>query len=167
MSSQLLSAQVTKPAESGSVQAWVRLLRGHAAMRRSLSVQLQADHGLTINEYEALLLLSHAEGNRMRRVDLADGLQLTASGVTRLLDGLRERGLVDKDTCAGDARVTYAVLVDSGHTKLGEAACSHVRAIRTLFEERYSEDEIESLVALLGRLPGTGAGGGETASCTP
>ncbi len=143
--------------------AWIRLLRGHAGMRRSVSAQLQADHGLTVNEYEALLLLSRAENNHMRRVDLADSLQLTPSGVTRLLDGLRARGYVEKAECPGDARVTYAVLSDAGAGKLREASCSHVATIRALFDERYSGPEIDTLVELLGRLPGAG---GE-ASCTP
>ena len=88
---------------------WVRLLRGHAAMRRTLSSELHAEHGLTVNDYEALLLLSRAEDGQLRRVDLADGLQLTPSGVTRLLDGLEEQGLVCKGVCESDARVTYAV----------------------------------------------------------
>lgn len=145
------------------MDAWVRLLRGHAGMRRAVTAQLQADHGLTVNEYEALLLLSRAEDCRMRRVDLAGSLQLTPSGVTRMLDGLRERGLVEKGECTGDARVTYAVLTGAGAEKLREASCSHVAAIRALFEERYNAGEIETLIELLGRLPGTG---GEP-SCMP
>lgn len=164
MSSQLLSEQAsTETGKAGPVDAWVRLLRGHAGMRRAVTTQLQADHGLTINEYEALLLLSRAQDKQMRRVDLADSLQLTPSGVTRMLDGLRDSGLVDKAECPGDARVTYAVLTDAGASKLREASCSHVAAIRALFEERYSAAEVERLAELLGRLPGAG---GE-ACCTP
>lgn len=132
----------------------MRLLRGHAATRRSLDGQLQRDHGLTVNDYEALLLLSRADGNRMRRVDLADGLQLTASGVTRLLDGLQNKGLVEKATCSSDARVTYAVLTEGGRRKLEEAACSHVAEIRAVFEERYTSAELATLVELLSKLPG-------------
>lgn len=145
------------------MDAWVRLLRGHAGMRRAISAQLQADHSLTVNEYEVLLLLSRAENSHMRRVDIAASLQLTPSGVTRLLDGLRERGFVDKAECPSDARVTYAVLTPAGADKLGEASCSHVAAIRAVFEQRYSAPEIEALVDLLGRLPGSGGEQG----CTP
>src|SRR5690348_10482428 len=101
MSSQVLSSQASHVA----LDAWVRLLRGHAAARRALSAELQAEHGLTVNDYECLLLLSRAEENAMRRVDLAEGLQLTASGVTRLLDGLEASGCVAKQTCDRDARV--------------------------------------------------------------
>lgn len=158
MSSQLLNTQQQSPAvdEPLAVDAWVRLLRGHAGIRRSISAQLQAEHGLTVNEYETLLLLERAPDRQMRRVDLADSLQLTPSGITRLLDGLRERDLVCKAACAGDARVSYAVLTEAGHDKLTEASCSHVRAIRAQFEELYSEQEIQTLIDLLGRLPGAG-----------
>jgi DNA-binding MarR family transcriptional regulator len=149
-----MSTQVLISQDSSAVEAWVRLLRGHAVTRRSLDAQLQGTHGLTVNDYEALLLLSRADGNHMRRVDLADGLQLTASGVTRLLDGLEGQGLVAKSTCSSDARVTYAVLTDAGRTKLEEAASSHVTAIREVFEERYTQDELASLTELLSRLPG-------------
>jgi len=62
---------------------WVRLLRGHAALRRMVSAQLQGDHGLSVNDYETLLLLSRADDGQLRRVDLAEGLQLTPSGITR------------------------------------------------------------------------------------
>src|SRR5262245_16132948 len=121
---------------------WVRLLRGHAALRRTLSVQLQGDHGLSVNDYEALLRLSRAEDGQLRRVDLADGLQLTPSGVTRMLDGLEQLGLVCKGQCPGDARVSYAVITDAGRKRLKEASASHTLAIRTICEELYSEDEL-------------------------
>ena len=142
----------------------MRLLRGHAAMRRTLSTELQGDHGLTVNDYEALLLLSRADDGHMRRVDLADGLQLTPSGVTRLLEGLEEQGLVTKDVCSRDARVTYAVITEAGLRKLKEASCGHVSAIRALFEERFSEAELRQLSELMGRLPG--AEGAVSEECT-
>src|SRR5437763_12073756 len=108
MSSQLLTDQ-----EPRAIDAWARLLRSHSAMRRTLSAQLQAEHGLTVTDYEALLLLSRADDRHMRRVDLAEGLALTPSGVTRLLDGLEKTGCVEKATCSSDARVAYAVRTDA------------------------------------------------------
>ena len=132
---------------------FVRLLRGHAAVTRELNAQLVADHGLTINDYEALLHLARAEERRMRRIDLAERLILTASGITRLLDGLEQAGYVDRDSCASDRRVTYAVLTDAGLAKLREASKSHVADIRSFFESRFSSDELDELVGLLDRLP--------------
>ena len=146
MSSQVLTTQV--------LPAWARLLRAHAATTRRLSAELFAEHGLTINDFEALLHLSRAEEGRMRRVDLAEKLILTASGVTRLLDGLEQAGLVDRAACASDRRVTYAVLTETGRAKLREASRSHVADIREFFETRFSAEELDQLAGLLGRLPG-------------
>jgi DNA-binding MarR family transcriptional regulator len=59
--------------------------------------------------------------------------------------------------------VTYAVLTDAGRTRLKDASCSHVAAIRELFEGRYSDAELQTLAELLGRLPGAP----DAADCTP
>jgi DNA-binding MarR family transcriptional regulator len=154
MSRQVLRDQVVADA---AVEAFVNLLRSHAGTSRALSADLTAEHGLTINDYEALLLLSRAENESLRRIDLASKLLLTASGVTRLLDGLEREGYVEKGSCASDARVTYAVLTDRGRDKLDQASCSHVAAIRALFEERFSIEELATLTELLSRLPGAAA----------
>jgi DNA-binding MarR family transcriptional regulator len=163
-----LTSQVSSTAaakRSPGLQAWVRLLRGHAAARRRINAQLHAEHGLTVNAYEALLLLSKADGGVLRRVDLAEELQLTASGVTRLLDGLEEQNCVAKKSCSSDARVTYAALTETGRKKLKTASSTHVAGIEALFEERFTDSELETLVELLGRLPG--AGGVTGTDCTP
>jgi DNA-binding MarR family transcriptional regulator len=139
----------------------VRLLRGYASATRAMSAQLEAEHGLTINDYEALLHLARAEGGRMRRVDLAKQILLTASGVTRLLDGLERAGWVERGSCASDRRVTYAVLTDTGRTKLREAGESHVAGVRAFFEARFSSEELDQLASLLGRLPGAAGAVGE------
>lgn len=150
----------TRPA----LDAWIRLLRAHAASTRELSAQLIAEHSLTINDYEALLHLSRAEDGRMRRVDLAGRLLLTASGVTRLLEGLEAAGLVEKAACASDRRVTYAVLTDAGRERLQAASRSHIASVRDLFESRFTEEELGELAALLERLPGAAGAEGEDCS---
>jgi DNA-binding MarR family transcriptional regulator len=152
-----LRGQLLIGQQHSALEAWVRLLRGHASLRRSLSAQLQEEHGLGISEYEALLLLARADGGLMRRVDLAEGLGLSPSGVTRLLDGLEAGGLVEKGTCESDLRVTYAVLTDTGRQRLERSSSSHLAAIASVFEERYAPDELATLAELLARLPGAAA----------
>ena len=110
-------------------------------------------HGLTLNGYEVMLHLAHAPDRRLRRVDLAESVLLTASGITRLLEGLERAGYVGRAASEQDARVTYAVLTDEGYEKLRSAAPTHVGSIRDLFAEHFSSDELEALTELLGRLP--------------
>jgi DNA-binding MarR family transcriptional regulator len=159
MTSQVLSTQ-----SFASVDAFARLLRAHAAMTRELNAGLLTDHGLSITDYQCLLTLAHAEDGSMRRVDLAEQLQLTPSGVTRLLDGLERDGWVTKGTCSSDARVTYAVLTEEGRERLESAGRSHITQVRELIEGQFSEDELSTLVELLGRLPGGNAGRGDACS---
>jgi DNA-binding MarR family transcriptional regulator len=130
------------------------LLRAHSAATRRLNAELQSEHGLSINDYEALYLLSRAEGRRMKRVELSRRLALTPSGVTRLLEGLETSGLVERTACSEDLRVAYAELTDAGAAKLECASCGHVGSIRSLFEEHFSEVEIDELTELLGHFPG-------------
>lgn len=153
MSRQVLSRQAFQ--ERPALNVWVGLLRAHATLTRELNADLVNAHGLTINDYEVLLHLARADGNRLRRVDLADRLLLTASGITRLLDGLERAGYVCKETCPSDGRVSYAKLTDDGATKLKDASTTHIAGIRELFESRFEDGELEQLADLLGRLPST------------
>jgi DNA-binding MarR family transcriptional regulator len=155
MSSQVLSSQ--------GLSAWVAFLRGHAALTRELNAQLVADHGLTMNDYEVLLRLSHAPDRRLKRVELAQSVLLTPSGITRLLDGLEEAGWVEKASCASDARITYAVLTEPGVDKLREAAASHLADIDRLFAAHFEDSELETLARLLGRIDGAES----TETCEP
>jgi DNA-binding MarR family transcriptional regulator len=147
---------MTTTAPPQRLDSWISFLRSHAAITRELSAQLQREHGLTLNDYEVLLLLAHADGGMMRRVDLAGAVLLTASGITRLLEGLERSGYVVKETCASDARVSYAKITDDGREKLRVAGVTHLRGIDELFVGRYSGSELATLAELLARLPVTG-----------
>ena len=154
MSSQVLSHQALSDQESNLPDtAWVRFLRAHAALTRELSSRLEALHELTLTDFDVLVQLYYAEGRRLRRIDLARSVLLTASGITRLLDGLESCGLVAKERCDSDARVTYAVLTKSGVKKIEEARESHLADIEELFGSRFSPQERAQLTELLGRLP--------------
>jgi DNA-binding MarR family transcriptional regulator len=131
----------------------VRFLRAHAALTRELSSRLEAVHELTLSDFDVLVQLYYAEERRMRRIDLARSVLLTASGITRLLDGLESSGLVGKERCESDARVTYAVLTDAGVRKIEEARESHLADIEELFGAPFSTQELKQLADLLGRLP--------------
>lgn len=133
---------------------FVRLLRAQGSLRREIEARLLAEHGLSANDFETLLHLSHAERGAMRRIDLAKRLRLTPSGVTRLLDGLERAGVTDRSGCPTDARVTYAVITDKGRETLRRAACTHAATCDAVIGTHLSPTELEELAGLLGRLPG-------------
>ena len=159
MSSQVLSTQAID--EAVELAAFARLMRAHTILRRELEAEVLSPRGLTINDFEALMHLFKAFELRLRRVDLVELLMLTPSGVTRLLDGLQESGLVENLQCEDDARVTWARLTEDGVETVQCVGASHAKRLQSLFGEALSQDEVGQLSELLGRLPGVGAG-----SCT-
>ena len=158
------TSEASQQAAGAAVRAWTRLLRAHASTTRLLGAELLEEHGLTINDYEALLVLSHAQGRRLKRVDLSRQLLLTPSGITRLLEGLQQTGLVERQACPSDLRITYARLTDAGAQRLEAASCAHTRSVHALFEEHLSQTEINQLADTLDKLPGVT---GTNSPCTP
>jgi DNA-binding MarR family transcriptional regulator len=151
----------TDTATRTDTEPFALFLRAHAALVRELSSELEAEHGLTINDYEVLLRLARAPERRMRRVDLAEQVLLTPSGITRLLEGLERLGYVDRAACTEDARVKYALLTDTGHAKLRDAGKTHVAGIERLFLDRFDEQERGQLTEFLRRI------GEADEPCTP
>lgn len=156
MPSQVLSEQ------ESAITAFGRFVRAHAALTRRLSGLLLERHGLTLSDFEVLLHLADAPDRRLRRIDLADRVVLTPSGITRLLDGLEAAGLVARAECATDRRVVYAELTEAGLRRFEESRMTHRDTIRTLFAASLGPEEIETLGELLGRLPGAG---GDLGAC--
>ncbi len=77
--------------------------------------------GLGFNEFVILYHLSLAPEEKMRRIDLADKMGLTPSGVTRLLAPMEKIGLITREAAARDARVSYVKITDSGKRNLSES----------------------------------------------
>jgi DNA-binding MarR family transcriptional regulator len=140
------------------LDAFARLMRAASLLRRELDVEVLRPRGLTLNDFDALLHLSRADEGRLRRVDLVERLTLTPSGVTRLLEGLQEAGLVENVQCDDDARVTWARLTTEGVELLECVGESHAERLRALFRAGLTEREVSDLAELLGKLPGVGPG---------
>jgi DNA-binding MarR family transcriptional regulator len=145
--------------EGAALEAWRSYLQSHASIVRVLDAELAADHGITSRDYEVMLYLAQESDQRLAMSALAERTMLTRSGITRLVDGLVEAGLVERVRCPSDARVSYARLTEVGYDKLREAGCSHVRSIHRVFLEHFTPEEVDQLAELLRRLPGAYPGG--------
>ena len=103
---------------SKELEFFLTLSRAQAVLARRFDGILGSLHGLGLGDFTVLLHLSEAPGGRLRRVDLAERVGLTVSGVTRTLIPLEKIGLVTRQSDARDARVAYAVLTETGRELL-------------------------------------------------
>lgn len=129
---------------SQSLDFCLRLASAHAALVRRFDGRLGALHGLSFGDFLVLLHLGRAPGGKLRRVDLAAQLGLTASAVTRTLIPLEKIGLVTRQPDARDARVGYAVLTRSGRRLLEEAS----ESAELISQEVFTSDQVPRLDAL-------------------
>jgi DNA-binding MarR family transcriptional regulator len=112
---------------------------------------LVSTHGITAGEYGVLVRLSEADGERLRMCDLAQGLRMSPSGLTRRIDGLAKQGFVAREASPDDRRVQFAVLTDDGLAKLKTVAPTHVAAVRAGLIDHLSGDDIRVLGEVLDR----------------
>lgn len=93
-----------------------------ATVQAVLSRQFDGRLGsLGLTEFRILFHLERAPGGTLRRVDLAERVGLTASGVTRLLAPMEKIGLVKSAAQAQDARVRSVALAPGGKRMLHES----------------------------------------------
>ncbi len=141
------------------LHAWRGLLRTHALVVKRLDAELEAAHDLPLTSYEVLLHLDAAEGTRMRMCDLAEGIMLSRSGLTRLVDRLEREGLVERVSCSDDARGAFARLTEAGTAKLREAAPVHLEGIRRHFLAHLTAEQLRVLAELWDAVAGAAAAG--------
>jgi len=122
---------------------WRAFVRAQAHVSRRLDEDLRSEHGLSLQEYVALLFLAEAPERRLRMGRLADSLTLSKSGATRLIDRLVDDGLVDRVTCSSDLRGAEAALTEAGLDRLRTAAPTHLRGIAEYFLSAIDEDDLQ------------------------
>jgi DNA-binding MarR family transcriptional regulator len=134
-----------------SLPAILRLMRAQSFVEARVDPGLGAVHGLALREFMFLTQLDQAPLNRLRRVDLANRLNVSQSTVTRMALPLEKLGFVKREADPRDARVGYVVLTKAGRQRVADARATLERSAAALFRDRWSDKEIETLSSLLGR----------------
>lgn len=120
-------------ARDARLAPWRAFVRAQAHVSRRLDEDLRAEHGLSLQEYVALLILAESPERRLRMGRLADSLTLSKSGATRLIDRLVDDGFVARVSCSSDLRGAEAALTEAGLDRLRTAAPTHLRGIADYF----------------------------------
>lgn len=95
------------------------IVKANFTLTRRLSV-----HGLDFTDFMILSFLNDAPEQKLRRIDLADKMGLTASGITRMLLPLEKLGIIERSLDDSDARARYAIITKAGKNLLQDATSS-------------------------------------------
>ena len=135
-----------------TTEAWRSLLMAFSRVNHRLEEDLRAEADLNLGWYEVLLQLASSKTGRLRMSEIADGMILSRSATTRLVDRLERGGLVARTTCDDDRRGTEVQLTDEGRQRFIAAGRIHLRGIEEYFGSHLSPDERELLASLLSRV---------------
>lgn len=132
--------------------AWRGMLRAHSALTKALDAELVRAHGLPLSSYEVLLFLADSPKGQMRMSELADGVLLSRSGLTRLVDRMEREGLLRRERCEDDARGWFAAITPKGRELFTRARKTHLDGVRERFLSHFTRDELRSLAAYWERI---------------
>jgi len=126
-------------------RAWLAFLTAAGLLNRRLDQQLERDAGLSHLQYEILVRLADAPESELRMSELAAALLNSKSKLTYQIDRLEHAGLVHRRSCRTDMRAVYAVLTDAGRDALERAAPGHVAAVRDLFIDVLTPEQLTAI----------------------
>ncbi len=135
-----------------TTEAWKSLLFAHSKVNRRLEDDLRKRVGMNLGWYEVLLQLAMAPDQRLRMSEIADGMILSRSAATRLVDRLERHGLVERAVCDADRRGMEVSLTDIGRSRFVEAGRLHLRGIQEYFGNHCSPEELATLTTVLTRV---------------
>ena len=125
-----------------------RAWRAYIQLAQLLMSQLDRDlhpFGLSTHDYEILVELSEATGNRLRMTELADRTAQSRSRLSHQVSRMESRDLVARQGCEGDKRGTFAVLTALGSETIGRVAPHHVASVRRHFIDQLAADGLGAL----------------------
>jgi DNA-binding MarR family transcriptional regulator len=128
--------------------AWRGLLRVHSGMTKALDAELMREHRLPLSSYEVLLFLADSPEGRLRMSELADGVLLSRSGLTRLVDRMERDGLLRRERCEEDQRGWFAEITHDGRDLFARARKTHLDGVRRRFLSHLSREEQRTLAAM-------------------
>lgn len=131
-------------------QAWRAFITATVLITRALDKEMRDTHGLSLDDYGILAIVSEAPGERLRLGELAQVMRVPKAHITYRIQRLRDLGLVERVGCPDDARGAFATLTPEGRKAITSAAPTHVAGVRQHLIDHLSPDQLEVLAQAFG-----------------
>src|SRR5262245_12566165 len=128
--------------------AWRGLIRLRETVMREIDRRLRREGLVSLADYGVLITLVTEPALRLRMSELGVRRMLTPSGITRVVDRLEERGLVQREPDPADGRAALAVLTRPGLEALRRAQSINHAIVRERYLSRLTPGELAQLAAL-------------------
>ena len=140
-----------------AAETWESLFRAQVAVMRRLQSG-PAFKSLAVNEYDVLFTLSRCPSGWLRLNELNDNVLLSQSSLSRLVERLEKRGLLERMPAPQDGRGILLRLTDAGRELQKQIGREHVRDISALITPALTASEQRELLRLTEKLRGSLSG---------
>ncbi|RMB82321.1 MarR family winged helix-turn-helix transcriptional regulator [Streptomyces shenzhenensis] len=130
------------------LRVWRDYIETAEVLRSLIGSRLQADSGLSSADYAVLLALSEADGRTLRSSELAELIGWERSRLSHHLGRMEKRELIHRSACAGDSRGAEVALSEAGATAFRSSSVPHLRAIREIFIDAFSPEQLAQIDTL-------------------
>ncbi len=127
------------------LRAWRGLQLMQMQVEGELARPLAADSELSYPDYVVLAALSDHPDARMRQFELGEWLGWEKSRLSHHITRMVKRDLVAKERCPSDRRGSFVVITPEGQAAIEQAAPGHVEAVRELFLDHVTRDQLAAL----------------------
>lgn len=134
------------------LRVWRQFTETSELLRARTASRLQTAASLSAGDYQVLLALTEASGNRLRSSELASVMGWERSRLSHHLGRMEKRGLIAREECAVDNRGAEVVLTPEGSRAFRVGSRPHLEAVRELFIDALTPEELEQLDGITARL---------------
>src|SRR3954467_9195649 len=133
-------------------RAWRGLVQMTSRLEARLNRELQQTSGLSLADYDVLVLLSEAPDWRVGMFQRIEALQWEQSRLSHHIARMQRRSLVTREECTTDKRGAFVVLTDAGRDAIEKAAPGHVALVRQLVFDGLSAEQVVTLESFVTRV---------------
>jgi DNA-binding MarR family transcriptional regulator len=142
---------VTADTSAPWMPAFLALLRTHARLWDRVEADIRQISGLTVARYDVLMHLDLA-GGRLGLNALANGVVLSPSGLSKLLDRMQASGLIERQPDPDDARATFANITAPGRALVRKTRQRHHPFLQHIFGDVLNDRDLADLTRIMNKI---------------
>ncbi|KHK99138.1 MarR family transcriptional regulator [Microbacterium mangrovi] len=134
------------------LRVWRNYIETANELQRLLEARFQNESAMSSGDYQVLLALSEAPGRTVRSSELASLIGWERSRLSHHLGRMEKRGLIARASCPEVAHGVDVTITDAGLDTFRSGSVHHLRAVRELFVDALSDQQLTEVDAVAASL---------------
>lgn len=144
--------QTRKDPAQSAISAWIAVHRAHRLLIAKVESDLKSANLPALDWYDVLWELYRAGKSGLRQFEIGERILLSKHNLSRLLDRLEAKQLLQRQLCDEDGRGYRVYISEGGQKMLKKMWPVYSQSINEYFAKKLSEKELSQLNAILNKV---------------